>query len=211
MSRRKNFNKENENLSATEIAQKIKDGKSKRFHQLTKAEVEKEKRLENERASTISDVQRIVSVIIGIVFVSMPLSEHNIKWIAVGFITLFNTIWTIFYYDHNKYIMIYQLILNFGLVYQINCLENIPKMIAKIPPQSLAQIIIFSVIYFLFAYFLYIRKVKNKSERWDTAMVVYTILSLCIAFYHDLFTISDVKKVVSNFFRGLTIFVIRTF
>ncbi|KAG5511254.1 hypothetical protein JKF63_07196 [Porcisia hertigi] len=149
--------------SGTEIAKRIREGNQKRKEKERKKQQLEQEYLEgiantlNEDQQNRSATRFLPSILICLLFVSLPLSEQVVDWCLVGIFCLLNTLLACIFTNPSEWGNIASTVLvNFLLVRFSTEIYSIPQRLRQVSPFLLAVYVTTNVLIGAAAYFLYV-------------------------------------------------------
>lgn len=171
-------------LSAAAISQKIAAGNRKRA-ELSRVERELQeeellKKADKEGTFDKDPLSYIGTVVISLLFLSLPLSEPVVDWALVGIYIAVNVVWNLLIHRHQALYYGLFLLFNIVLAQFSENLYNIPTMLVNVPLYVYAIAAVVNAIYAAVFAKLFAKNYITNSEMYDTFFAVMILLNFVL-------------------------------
>lgn len=150
-------------MSRNEIVKSIRQGTQRRVEERQRIkQLKQEQREELEEnaqdESHLNSSRYIPYILIGLVFLSFPLSEPNVDWPLVGCFLLLNGIWTLFFSYLSFFNLAFMIMANIALIRCSHIIPHLPRIIAELNPKNVALCVGGNLVAIIVLYFAYVER-----------------------------------------------------
>ena len=170
--------------SAIDISKKIAAGNRKRAEQSrVEKELEQEEAIKQaEKDDTLSKdpLAYIGTIVITLLFLSLPLSEPVIDWVLVGIYIVVNVAWNLLIHRHQALYYGLFLLFNIVLAQFSENLYNIPAMMSAIPPIVYGIAVLVNAIYTAIFAKMFAKNYITNTEMYDMYFAVMIVMNFLL-------------------------------
>lgn len=170
------------------IRRRIREGNQRRIDEQKKQRAfDAEERLEKEeeQASRVDRTQHIICFVISLLFLSLPLTEPEVKWLEVALFAGMNTVWTLFFHRKSVLHFATMIMLNLLLVQWSSRIYELPFLIASLPLVPTIAFVALNAAAIGCSFLWYINLAtlaRVRAERWDTVLACLIVVDIVLLF-----------------------------
>jgi hypothetical protein len=156
---------------------------------------------DEETEAMISTSQYLVNAIVGIVFLSCPLSEPTIDWLVVLVVATFNVVWNFWFHRHTWQHVGVFVLSNLLLVQWGSEIWNAHRLYGKMPPEYWALFAAQNVAMGAFGYCFFLKEsTKDNDQEWRQDVLVLSMMAadVCLLVYLEVVPVGVVLHVVNS-------------
>ena len=167
-----------------DIRRRIREGTQRRVDEQKKQrayeETVKQEKDEDE-ASRVDLTQNIVCFVISLLFLSLPLTEPEVKWVEVCAFAVLNFTWTVFFHRKTFLHFATMIMLNLLLVQWSSRLTNVPLLLASLPVVPTVLFLLANAAGLTVGFLWYVNKAtltSVRAERWDYLLAGIVVVDM---------------------------------
>lgn len=201
-----NANNEKLNLSASEIQNKMAAAKKRqaeanRIEREKKYEREMLNEAEEERVKGRDPSTYIGTIIISLLFLSLPLSEPRVDWVLVGIYVAFGIVWNIFFHQHTTMHYLLYCLLQILIAQFSEVILRLPSIAVAISPAVYAIVVVVNVAFNILFYRFYREKAATRTEYADWVATGHILLNLALLLVTGTIPPSALLQVANSFLK----------